>query len=334
MRTALLLTALTLISAGLLAGQVAHAKNLYKWVDENGNIYFSDQVPPEHSQYGRQTLNEKGRVVNTLEQAKTKEQQELDKRLQKLRAEQQKIIGEQKSHDKVLLSTFRSEADMKAMLAGKLQSLDAQGGVLQGNLKRLENLLDGKHKKAAVFERNGQKIPKGVLDEIKTIEGQIADAKAEIGNHQAKRAEVEANFEADMERYRFLTQSEGQGQAQNLSDKTAQIKAADELGLYDCSNDTDCAKAWAIARRFIDQYSTTGNDVANDKLILSRAPVNTNDLSLSVSKVQARDNHQQLFLDIRCQQSSAGDELCAGEKVKAIRKSFRSYIEQGLAADQ
>lgn len=334
MRTIPFLTSLILILVGLPAGQTAHAKQLYKWVDEHGNTYFSDQVPPEHVQYGRQTLNEKGRVVNSLEQAKTKEQQELDKRLQKLRAEQQKIIGEQKSHDKVLLSTFRSEADMETMLKGKLQTLDAQEGVLQGNLKRLQNLLEGKHKKAAVFERNGQKTPQAVLDEIKGLEGQIDQAKAEISKHLEQRAETQNSFKADIERYRFLTQSAGQGQAQNLSDKTAQIKAADELGLYDCDNDSDCTKAWEIARRFIEHYSTTGNDVANDKLILSRAPVNTNDLSLSVSKVQGRDNHQQLFLDIRCQQSSAGDELCAGEKVKAIRKSFRQFIEQGLAADQ
>ncbi|MFZ2403646.1 MAG: DUF4124 domain-containing protein, partial [Methylobacter sp.] len=58
-----------------LSSQPAIAKKMYRWVNENGETIFSDQVPPEHAQLRRESLNEKGRVVEITEQAKTKEQQ-------------------------------------------------------------------------------------------------------------------------------------------------------------------------------------------------------------------------------------------------------------------
>ncbi|MFA5983731.1 MAG: DUF4124 domain-containing protein [Methylococcaceae bacterium] len=331
MRTFICLMAICFIFIGLLGGQAAYAKKLYKWVDANGNTYFSDQIPPEHVQYGRQTLNQKGAVVGVLEQAKTKEQQELDQRLEKLRAQQQQIIAEQKAHDKVLLSTFRSLDDMEAMLNGKKQAMDAQLGVLEGNLKRLQDLLDNQHKKAASHERNGQKIPKALLAEIKNIESQIASTHEEIDKQTDKKTQAMALFGGDMERYKFLTQDVAQ--TQKRSDTTAQLKAADELGLYNCKNEVDCNKAWQVAHQFIQLHSSTPKDIDNDKLVMSLAPIKDSDLSLSVSKIAVGNNTQQLFLDIRCRQSSLGAELCASDKIKAIRSAFRPYIEAGLASD-
>jgi len=56
----------------LFASPAVHAKKMYKWVDEHGNTFFSDQVPPEQSELRRESLNEKGRVVGVTEKAKTK----------------------------------------------------------------------------------------------------------------------------------------------------------------------------------------------------------------------------------------------------------------------
>jgi len=55
---------------GLTAGQAAHAKKMYRWVDENGKTFLSDQVPPEQVQHRREQLSEKGRVVQVTEKAK------------------------------------------------------------------------------------------------------------------------------------------------------------------------------------------------------------------------------------------------------------------------
>ena len=77
----------------LCGSQSALAKKMYKWVNENGETIFSDQVPPEQSQFRRESLNKKGQSIGVTEQAKTKEQQAMDNRLSSLKKAQEKIIA-------------------------------------------------------------------------------------------------------------------------------------------------------------------------------------------------------------------------------------------------
>jgi hypothetical protein len=315
----------------LLGSQAVPAKKMYRWVDERGNTIFSDQVPPEHIQYRRESLNEKGRVVEVTPPAKTREQLEQEKQLEALRKAQEKIIAEQQLHDKVLLSTYRNVDDMQAILENKMKTLEIQKSVMQGNLERFKNQLEMQQKRAAAYERDGKKSPKVLLDDIKSTEEKIQHAQAEMDRHSEKMRMAKAAIAADIERYKFLTES-GAGAPPTASAGTAQDKAPD-LGLFSCDSEARCAKAWDIARSFIRTHASTGADIDTDKLIMSKAPAEDSDLSLSVSKTDDGNGRQQLFLDIRCRETPLGAELCASQKVRDIRSAFRPYIESALASD-
>ncbi|MFZ2404280.1 MAG: hypothetical protein WAW41_04025, partial [Methylobacter sp.] len=245
-----------------------------------------------------------------------------------LKKAQEKIIAQQAANDKVLLSTFRNVKDMEASLFATMQSLDAQRNVAQGNLKRVEDQLETQQKKAAELERNGKKVPATLLDEIKQTEAQIQVAYAEINKQIEKKNRTKAEFESNIERFKFLTQDNTD--PSKASDKTAQNKVADEIGLYTCETDELCAKAWTSAHEFIKTNATTPIDTDTDKLIMGRTPATDNDLSLAISKIEDENKKQQLFLDIRCRESSLGTELCASQKVRDIRSAFRPYIEAAV----
>jgi len=315
----------------LLSSPPVFAKKMYRWIDEHGNTFLSDQVPPDQVEHRRESLSEKGKVLDITEKAKTKEQLALDAQLLALKKAQEKIIAEQQAHDKVLLSTFRSLDDMDAMLNGKMQSLDAQRNVTQRNLKSLQDQLALQQKQAASHERNGEKIPQQIQDAINSTEAQIQRTEAEINRHIENKNQVKADFEADMARFTFLTQAHGDQQKANGS--TAQSHAANELGLFTCENEAQCAKAWSTAHGFIQRHGTTAINIDTDKLIMDAAPANDTDLSLSISKIDQEGDKQQLFLDIRCRPSSLGTELCASQKVLDIRSAFKPYIEAALASD-
>ncbi len=312
----------------LCGSHPAFAKKMYKWVNEQGETTFSDQVPPENSQYRRESLNEKGRVVEVTEQAKTKEQQAMENRLNELKKAQEKVIAQQAANDKVLLSTFRNLEDMQASLYAKMQSLDTQRNVAQGNLKRVEIQLENQQKKAAELERNGKKVPSFLLNEIKQTEAQIQAAYAEINSHIEKKNRAKAEFEADIERFKFLTLRNAD--PSKASDNNTDNQTADQIGLYTCETETLCNKAWLSAHEFFKAHATTPIDTDTDKLIMGRSPTIDSDLSLSISKIVDENKKLQLFLDIRCRDSSLGAELCASQKVSAIRSAFRSFIEAAV----
>jgi len=317
------------VMIGMLSTAPVSAQRMYRWVDEAGNVHFSDKIPPEAAGQRREALNKEGRVVGVVEAAKTREQFELEQRLELLRKEQEKIIAEQKSRDRVLLSTFRNEDDMRMTLQGKLQAIDAQLRVAQGNLLRLQKQLDAQFKEAASYELKDKKVPQPVLDEIAKTKAQIEQAQREIDNHLSKKQQVNDEFEADIKRFIFLTQAKTN--AERISDEEAELKAADVLGLFVCENSEQCTRAWEVARRFVTQHSTTTVYVDTDRLIMSSDPITERDLSLSVSRQDQQNGKMQIFLDIRCHKSVLGADLCKSDQVKALRSSFRGYIEQELS---
>ena len=65
-----------LLLAALLCAVAAPASaaKLYKWVDENGQIRYSDRLPPQQSKQAHQQLNSQGVVLTTKDAAASPEE--------------------------------------------------------------------------------------------------------------------------------------------------------------------------------------------------------------------------------------------------------------------
>lgn len=314
---------------GIVAFQSLGNATMYRWVDKNGRVFYSDKVPPKESKLERTVFNEKGRVLETVKAAKTKEQIALEKRLRLLRREQEKIIARQKSNDKVLLSTFRNIDDLRMTLNGKMQSVGAQKRVYERTLENLKENLSSVRKKAAYAERNGRKVSTVTLNKMAAIEEKIMAINDSIENTEVKKLLIQKKFAKNIDRFLFLTKGSNIS-AQELSDETAEITAANTLGLFNCNERKTCDQAWEVARQFVIKHSTTPINFNTDSLIMGRDPLLSNDISLSVSKSTRSNNKVSIFLDIRCHNSTLGAEHCQSKRVKNIRHSFRLYIESAI----
>jgi len=326
-----LLICLTVFASLLIMSVMPVVAKTYRWIDTEGRIIYSDQVPPQQSKLKREELNKDGRVVNTIKAAKTKAQISLEERLELLRKEQESIVNKKKLHDKVLLSTFRNVDDLRMALVGKLASIDAQKRFAERSLKNSQDNLELARKKAAKAERSGHKVPQSVLKEINSIRESIHYTHGDIAQILTQRKAVQRKFNRDIARFIFLTKSNTN--AQQLSDDNVESTTANALGLYNCKDNFICDQAWEIAKQFVILHSTTKINYDTDTLIMSSDPMVASDLSLSVSKLPAKHRETypfSLFLDIRCYRSTIGDELCQSEQVKNIRRSFKSYMESHL----
>ena len=316
---------------GLFTCHSVNANKLYRWVDDKGNTFFSDQVPPKHSQFRRESLSKEGRVLEVTERAKTKSEEALDRLLKALKDAQEKVIAQQLYHDKALRITYTKLEDLQNTFAARLQEMETEQKLTISNLKRLDNQLETLNREAATHERNGDKIPQKLLDEIKATEKESQQAYVKISQHIEKKNKVIEQFNSDIARYKQLTQTAEQ---KRMERQKEEIKAANQLGVFTCENDRECDKAWKIAGDFITKHSTSSNstqpEIESGKLIMGRTPDTDNDLSLAISKVDLGDRKQKLFLDIRCRDSSIGIELCASKKVQDIRIAFRNYLETSL----
>jgi hypothetical protein len=197
----------------------AEAHKTYRWVDQQGNVFYGDKIPPEFAAQGSKELSEQGVVVKTNAPPLTEEQRAEAQRQEKLKAEQDRIAKEKSAHDRMLLSTFSTEEDLILTRNGKVASIDAMINATKSRNGSLQKSLTGMRASAAERERNGQTIPDKLRKDIAGMHAQINDNISYIASKQREQEQWRMQFETDLERFRALkaAQIEAQKKAGNAA---------------------------------------------------------------------------------------------------------------------
>lgn len=325
----------SIFSLALLLCAEPYAAQLYRWADEQGHIYYADKVPPQHSKYRRSMLNEQGIAVDVIERSKTKEEIEREAKLQELRSAEQRLLQEHLAKDRSLLRTFRSEKEIDDTFRAKLNTLEILETVTLANISRFESQLAAQQKLAAEYEKTGSPVPDTLVNNILRYQNQIARNQEKMRELESQKLELRKTFAADLDRFRALTEREQQDaqgiRANPSSAVTNQDGESIILSVADCPDEPVCVKAWDLARNYLIQHSTTKIRIDTDLIIYTSAPENDDDIALSLARINHKESQgAQVFLDVRCKQSSAGQEVCAGAKVRDILASFPLFIATGL----
>ena len=315
---------------GILFWLPLQAGKLYRWVDEEGNVHYTDRVPPEQADKARTQLDARGLKIESVRAARTPEEIAKEKELERLRAEKQRLIEEQKAADRVLLKTFRSEDDIEMTLNGKLAAIDVQIQVIRGNIKRLKQKLARMQKDAAELELQGKKISSRFLKEIDNSRQALKDSYAAIIRAEERKEHYRVVYKKDLERFRILRHLKSdRDRLQLVSGKNLILDH-----LYTCEDQLTCDQAWITAEKFVKDFATTKIQMLSDTIIMTAPPSKDQDISITIARIRQKpgrsDTEQptgaQLFVDLQCKNSPLGDELCAGEQVKKIRTEFKAYM--------
>jgi len=190
-----LAAALAVFASPLMA---ADGKQLYRWVDANGQVHYGDRVPASEAKQGRESLKN-GVVTKVIPRELTGAELEREKARQaaaKVAAEarQQRI-----AHDKYLLQSFASVADLQDARETRLASLD---GRITLAAKAVE---DNEKTLADLRARAGSKPPEGPLKaQIETFEGSLIDNLQAVRKLREERTATAARYTADIERFKGL----------------------------------------------------------------------------------------------------------------------------------
>ncbi|ROR34481.1 DUF4124 domain-containing protein [Inmirania thermothiophila] len=188
----------------LLTALPAWAAKLYKWVDENGVVHYSDTVPPQAAPRGREELDERGLTVRRIERAPTPEELAAAEAERRRREEAERRAREQAERDRRLLATYSSLADIARARDEALNALEGLIQVAAGTADNLRAQLDRLLRQAAAHERGGEAVPEPLRREIGATRRQIAEHEAFIRAKREEQARLRARFEAEMARFREL----------------------------------------------------------------------------------------------------------------------------------
>ena len=95
---------------------------VYRWVDDNGVVHYSDQIPPEQAPADRQILNQYGVPIKAEQGAMSQAEIEAAKRA----SDEREAARAAAERDAVLLSTYLSVDEIEA-LRNRLRELKGGG---------------------------------------------------------------------------------------------------------------------------------------------------------------------------------------------------------------
>ena len=189
-----LLSALPLL---LLLGTVpslAGAAELYRYVNDKG-VTVLDRlgVPPQFIGNGYEVLNEQGRVVKVVPPAPSE-------------AERQRLAEEKAmaSSDAQLQRLYSTVDDVERARVRKLEEIDGQTSVAKANQQSLRTQQAAFQAQAADIERAGRQVPEHLLVQIDNLRAEQANLDKEIRRYADMRKQVDASFQADKQRLKYL----------------------------------------------------------------------------------------------------------------------------------
>ncbi len=167
------------------------------------------QVPVDSVAGGYEVLNNKGMVIKvvprelTAEEKKAKDAEK--KREQEARAEQERL----RKWDESLMLRYSTVADIEDAQRRALGDLQIRMSILRGNRRSLKQKVENYQAQAADMERAGKSVDVERLRSIESLQNEIASTERDIEDRQREIEELDASFEADIERFKMLR---GRGQ--------------------------------------------------------------------------------------------------------------------------
>ena len=191
------MTRLSALPLLLLLGAVpslAGAAELYRYVNDKG-VTVLDRlgVPPQFIGNGYEVLNEQGRVVKVVPPAPSE-------------AERQRLAEEKAmaSSDAQLQRLYSTVDDVERARVRKLEEIDGQTSVAKANQQSLRTQQAAFQAQAADIERAGRQVPEHLLVQIDNLRAEQANLDKEIRRYADLRKQVDASFQADKQRLKYL----------------------------------------------------------------------------------------------------------------------------------
>lgn len=200
-RTAL---ALLLAFAPALALAAGPDHNRYKWRDAQGNLHYSDSLPPEAVRFGYEVINPRGIVVRRVERARTEEELAADRREAAALAAVREREAEQQRADTQLLAGYPSEQDLIRTQRQKLELLMQHVQSAQVSLRSQERGLADQLERAAEVERSGKTLNARQQEELDAQRKLVDRQRQLVERRQAEHDQAEQRFVAELDRYREL----------------------------------------------------------------------------------------------------------------------------------
>jgi hypothetical protein len=194
------------------------AAETYRWKDKDGKIHYGAAVPAEYADQPYDILNNAGQVIERVEDTTIPLEVRAEKKIKK---EREPLISEETRRiqsDKLLVIRYSSEEDILKAQELELAQLGYDNKVIKQSYQSTTAAIRGEISQAADQQRAGQQVEAETQKKIDQLYLRQAQDKQKRDVMAKREARIRARYEAELERYRYLT-SENEDKDQAPTDQ-------------------------------------------------------------------------------------------------------------------
>ena len=189
--------------------QSKDGRKLYTWTDDKGVVHYGDSVPPEYANRDRNLLNTQGVRVG-FEEGEVTEAERAELAKKKAAADAAAAAqAEIDRHDKMLLQTYITVADIEDLRNRRLELLESQIKVTELYLGNLRKRLVMLQEEATPFKPyntspDAPQIPENLALDISRTTSSINNYEKMLSKTRSDQTSLRSSFNDDIARFRQL----------------------------------------------------------------------------------------------------------------------------------
>ncbi|MDX2506016.1 MAG: hypothetical protein QNL62_16280 [Gammaproteobacteria bacterium] len=320
-----LVICILLCSNSFFASKAYAEKSYIKcWKNAQELTECGNRVPREYYNQRIRYIDDKGVTRKVKQRAKTKEELEYEKEIEKLLSLEAEQKRKSAGYDEVLLKTYLTIDDLLSSLNSKLDIIKARSNILKTSLELKKRKFGNLVRQAADMERSGKQISNKLADNLNTSRAELRNLQSQITKEEQDTQRIRETFAHDVERF-MLVKASGIKHSLTTPSKAKKLHAV----RLSCLNQTQCDLHWENANNFIQEFATTPVIYKTSKISVSDTPVKPQDIAMGLSLLDTdKDEIKIIIMQIRCHRERLGQEFCAGGEVNGLLKEFKSVVYQ------
>jgi hypothetical protein len=210
---------LALLALFTAPATVAQQK-VYRWVDENGEVHYTQSLPPDFKDKGHDVLDKDGLVrdegVSMTPEHKppeAKEQAEdgrpeLPRDSSGLPRPKPLYSAEetQQRMDSFLMLRYRSEDEIGEAMNVEIKQLEYDRRLLQTSRDSLNDAYRGQIRIAGNKQRAGLDVGDDDSKAIRQLQSRLRENQVELDRLMVREENIRADFQVQLDRYRYLVE--------------------------------------------------------------------------------------------------------------------------------
>lgn len=203
----------------LLITSTALAAKVYRWVDENGEVHYSESLPPDFQDKTHDELDalgivrEEGKTLkppppqpkvttpdDPMELPRDASGMERPKALYSEKEMQERM-------DRFLLLRYDSEQEIEDAMEVEIKQLEYDRRLLQTSRDSMLAAWRGQIAEAANRQRAGVEVEPATSQEIAALKKRLGSNQKMIDDLQVREDDIRKTFGAEIDRYRYLVET-------------------------------------------------------------------------------------------------------------------------------